>query len=136
MNDDLVRAEAAGRREAAIARQRALDLARTEHDDQPRPEVPVDRPLQSAGGGARLEKSPAGYLLDGHLLACGDVIEVYTNRANGWIRGRFEWDGQGAPRVAINLWDPSGPLDEDALPPWVGDLDASLAPGAICRRKT
>jgi hypothetical protein len=72
-----------------------------------------------------------GYRLAGRPLRSGDVIEVYTNAANGWIRARFE-DHDG-PRVAIHLWDPIGRRDEDGLPPWVGELDAPLPARAVAR---
>jgi hypothetical protein len=77
----------------------------------------------------------ASYHLGDKQLAVGDTIELYTNHANTWVRGRFEWSGQAAdrPRFAINLWDPDGPQDADGLPPWIGDLEGPLPARAICR---
>ena len=77
-----------------------------------------------------------GYQLGGEIVHVGDVIEVYTNDANGWLRGRFEWNGgaDDGPRIAVNLWDPYGAPDEDGLPPWVGEIDIALPARAICRR--
>ena len=75
------------------------------------------------------------YTLAGRRVRVGDVLELYTNSASGWLRGRFEWTESVAdrPRIAVNLWDPTGPGDEDGLPPWVGALDAPLPPGAMLR---
>ena len=75
------------------------------------------------------------YTLGGEVVMVGDAIEVYTNGFNGWIRGRFEWDGerQNPPKFAVNIWNPKGPADEDGLPPWVGDLEAELPADALCR---
>jgi len=88
--------------------------------------------------GARitLDREGARYRLAGRALEVGEVIEVYTNTANGWVRGRFEWSGDPSqrPRIAMNLWDPNGQRDEDGLPPWVGDLEATLPERAVCRR--
>ena len=65
----------------------------------------------------------------------GDVVELYTNGANGWLRGRFEWSGEPTERpcFAINLWDPTGPRDEDGLPPWVATLEAPIPAAARLR---
>jgi hypothetical protein len=68
------------------------------------------------------------FRLAGQIVRTADVLELYTNRANGWLRGRFEWSGDPAirPHLEINLWDPIGPRDEDGLPPWVATLAAPL----------
>lgn len=98
-----------------------------------------DAPERGLAGGHRLElvevDGEARYRLDGTWVVVGDVIEVYTNTANGWLRGRFEWTGHAsdAPRIALNVWDPDGPRDEDGLPPWVGDLEASIPVNAAVR---
>ena len=75
------------------------------------------------------------YTLQGEVVMIGDAIEVYTNGFNGWIRGRFEWSGEKSsrPKIAINVWNPKGPADEDGLPPWVGDLEAEVPADALCR---
>jgi hypothetical protein len=89
--------------------------------------------------GAALELSTVRgtlrYTLKGEVVVVGDAIEVYTNGFNGWIRGRFEWDGvpETRPKIAVNVWNPKGPADEDGLPPWVGDLEAELPAAALCR---
>lgn len=79
------------------------------------------------------EDGPCWYL-EGRSLQIGDVIEVFTNNANSWVRGRFEWGGGKAPpKLAINLWDPNGDSDEDGLPPWIGELESPLPKRAVCR---
>ncbi|MBT3222658.1 MAG: hypothetical protein HN348_26585 [Proteobacteria bacterium] len=76
------------------------------------------------------------FVLDGKILHVGDVVEVFTNSANGWLRGRFEWSGRlnERPCLAINLWNPHGPRDADGLPPWVGEMVAEIPVRALCRR--
>lgn len=77
------------------------------------------------------------WTLDGAELRPGDVIEVFTNQHTQWLRGRFEWDVDNErPSLAINVWDPDGPEDEDGLPPWIGELTCPIPAGAICRRAT
>lgn len=79
------------------------------------------------------EGHPA-WFLEGRALRVGDVVEMYTNAANGWVRGRFEWaGGDAAPRLAMNVWDPTGPRDEDGLPPWIADVEVAVPKRAICR---
>lgn len=75
------------------------------------------------------------HLLAGSPLQPGAIIEVYTNRANGWIRGRYEWSGRPSdlPRLVVNLWNPHGEPDADGLPPLVGEIDSPIPEGAICR---
>ena len=75
------------------------------------------------------------FRLAGQTVCTADVLELYTNRANGWIRGRFEWTGDPAvrPTLEIHLWDPVGPRDEDGLPPWVATLAAPLPAAARLR---
>lgn len=75
------------------------------------------------------------WFLQGRPLSVGDTVELYTNRANGWIRGRFEWSGlrHERPRIAVNIWNPHGEPDPDGLPPWVGELEAAIPRDAICR---
>ena len=65
----------------------------------------------------------------------GTVFEIYTNAGNGWLRGRFEWNGgfDDPPRLAMNIWNPKGPWDEDGLPPWLGDVEIEVPAKAICR---
>ena len=99
----------------------------------------LDAPQPSSERGHRLElvsvDGEERFRLDGTWVLVGDVVQLYTNTANGWVRGRFEWSGNLAerPRLAMNLWDPTGPRDDDGVPPWVGDLEAVLPPGAILR---
>jgi hypothetical protein len=75
------------------------------------------------------------WCLGDRALSVGDPIEVYTNRANGWLRGRFEWSGRATdrPRVSVNLWDPDGEADADGLPPWVGELVADIPVHTVVR---
>lgn len=139
MGDDLSakiqKAEREARQAAALAREKGIAT----HDAQTLPRTRTDAPLRPSAGGERLafgsgESGPC-WLLEGRELAVGDVIEVYTNAANGWIRGRFAWSGgdQDPPRLVINLWDANGARDEDGVPPFVGELDAALPRGATCR---
>jgi hypothetical protein len=81
------------------------------------------------------EEQKLRYYLEGRQLGVGDVVELFTTAANGWVRGRFEWTEQEAdvPRFAVNLWDPNGVEDEDGLPPWVGSLEAAIPPRAVFR---
>ena len=99
----------------------------------PQPDAPAPSTIVV---GELLELVDGSYRLDGRTIAPGDGLEVFTNVANGWVRGRFAWTGQAAdsPRLAINLWDPRWPRDPGDLPPWVGELDAVLPARAICRR--
>lgn len=98
-----------------------------------------DAPLPSSERGHRLElvveDDLVRFRLDGTWVLVGDVLELYTNTANGWVRGRFEWSGEREerPRLALNLWDPTGPRDEEGLPPYVGALEAPLPEGAVLR---
>lgn len=60
------------------------------------------------------------------------MIELYTNAANGWLRGRFVAVRDGA-HLVINVWDANGPRDEDGVPPFVGEFDAIIPRRATCR---
>lgn len=75
------------------------------------------------------------HFLHGRPLSVGDTVELYTNRANGWIRGRYEWSGRrdDRPRLAINIWNPHGERDADGLPPWAGEIDAAIPKNGVCR---
>lgn len=98
-----------------------------------------DAPLPSSELGHELERVSTSegerYRLDETWVVPGDVVELYTNRSNGWIRGRFEWSGRAAerPRLAMNLWDPTGPQDTEGLPTWLGSVELELPEGAILR---
>ncbi|MFT4627423.1 MAG: hypothetical protein ACI8PZ_006107 [Myxococcota bacterium] len=100
--------------------------------------APAVAPPSSVDAAPLVVDASAGipvYTLAGRRVRVGDVLELYTNSASGWLRGRFEWTESVAdrPRIAVNLWDPTGPRDEDGLPPWVGALDAPLPAGAMLR---
>ncbi len=115
------------KREDALVRTRAVMVGGERAPD----------PTRDLHDGAHILVGADGALtLAGAPLAVGSPIEVFTNRANGWVRGRLEWSGRKgeAPRLAINVWDPAGDLDEDGLPPWVGALETPLPPRARVRR--
>ncbi len=103
-----------------------------------RPAVSLD-PVAGSAPIGHLERATVEgrvqYRLLGQPVRSGDVVELFTNLSSGWLRGRFEWSERvdEAPRLAVNLWDPTGPRDEDGLPPWVGELDARLPVGAVLR---
>ena len=84
---------------------------------------PVDQERRGERGPLILGKDEGvdRYFIAGELIAVGQPIEIYTNQANGWIRGRFEWTGDvnDRPQLAIHCWDPDGARDADGLPPWV-----------------
>lgn len=83
----------------------------------------------------RDEGGTYGYFLVERRLRVGTAFELYTNAGNGWIRGRFEWQGgaDDPPRMAVNIWNPKGPWDEDGLPPWIGNVEIEIPANAICR---
>jgi hypothetical protein len=83
----------------------------------------------------RDEDGSFGYFLVERRLRVGTAFEMYTNAGNGWIRGRFEWAGdqKDPPKLAMNLWNPKGPWDEDGLPPWIGEAELVVPDKAICR---
>ena len=75
------------------------------------------------------------WTLHGTPVRSGQVVEIYTNKANGWMRGQLSWSGEVAdrPRLVITLWNPWGGRDVDGLPPRVGEIDAEIPAGAVCR---
>lgn len=83
----------------------------------------------------RDEEGTAGYFLVERRLRVGTAFELYTNAANGWIRGRFEWNGgfDDPPRLVMNMWNPKGPWDEEGLPPLLGCVELVVPSRAICR---
>lgn len=134
--NDVIAAERQARQEAA--RQRAHGLEEAQQHPR-RPDDARSLPRRVEAGvleRARTAEGHPAWFLGGHPLRVGDVVEVFTNSANGWLRGRFEWDGgaEDPPRIALNVWDPNGTRDEDGLPPWVGSLDARIPDGARVRR--
>ena len=98
---------------------------------------PVDQERISEQGCLTLGKDEGvdRYFLAGQLLSVGQPIEVFTNHANGWVRGRFEWSGavEERPTLALHCWDPDGARDADGLPPWVGELVTVIPERAVCR---
>jgi hypothetical protein len=84
--------------------------------------------------GADEQGDPACFL-EGRVVRSGDVVEVFTNAANPWIRGRFDWSGKpdDPPKLSINVWDPHGARDEDGLPPWIGTMEAAIPRRAVLR---
>jgi hypothetical protein len=89
--------------------------------------------VPAASAGDRIVLDGPNATLGGRELHPGAVIEVYTNAANGWLRGRYERADGGPPRLAVHVWDLLGARDEDGLPPWTGELDAPLPLKATCR---
>lgn len=122
--DDVRRAEREARERAAREREARTPPILAGRHASARPAV----------RGAPLAFRDGRWCIGEDPLSVGDIVEVYTNRAAGWLRGRFEWDGEGRPRLGINVWDPHGEVDEDGLPPWVGDLDAVIPERAVVRR--
>lgn len=96
------------------------------------------RPTQShAAASALTEGTDEGepcYVLQGQPVRDGQVLEVYTNRANGFLRGQVvcgTWPDR--PRLQITLWDAWGKRDVDGLPPRVGTWEVPLLDGVMCR---
>jgi len=74
------------------------------------------------------------WILQGQPLRGGQVLEVYTNRANGFLRGQvLVGSFPERPRLQITLWDAWGPRDVDGLPPRVGVWEVELLDGVKCR---
>lgn len=74
------------------------------------------------------------WVLQGNAVRDGMVLEVYTNRANGYLRGQVvgrPWPER--PHLALTLWDPFGRRDVDGLPPRVGQWEVPIPEGARCR---
>jgi hypothetical protein len=119
---DVDEAYRASAREAALARHRTPDR------------LPADAEsgLPGRRGSGRLVVVDGTHTLADRPVHIGDVIEVFTNPANGWVRGRFELSS-GVAELIVNIWDPGGVHDEDGLPPWVGAWGGALPEGAICR---
>lgn len=136
--DDLVRAMS-----QASARKRAAMLT-----------APVERPVEKpdelqdieqsafarpAPNGEKLargrsEDGAAVWFLEGRVVRNDDVVEVYTNRSNGWLRGRFRWSAsEGVPQLIVNMWDPTGARDADGLAPLIGTLVCALPIASILR---
>jgi hypothetical protein len=123
----------AARREA-IERHKRLEQAKVG-------EVPTSSSVSDRAHGHLVLGTHRGrpaYLLDGRVLHSGDTAELYTDSANGWLRGRFAWSGEPGdpPRLLINLWDPKGRRDAEGMPPWIGEWGAPLPPRAALRRPT
>jgi len=74
------------------------------------------------------------WVLQGNPVRDGMVMEVYTNKANGFVRGQVVWEGWPTrPRLLVTLWNPWGGRDVDGLPPRVGHWELDLPEGARCR---
>lgn len=74
------------------------------------------------------------WLLQGNPVRDGVVLEVYTNRANGFVRGQVvtrPWPQR--PHLVLTLWDAWGRRDVDGLPPRVGQWEVAIPEGARCR---
>lgn len=114
------------------SRKLAVKRASRQPDDAATAKAPAPSAAKTARRGLPLVRRASddrvSYTIGGRPVNVGDPIEVYTNAANGWVRGRFEWTEQpdDAPRLAIHCWDPDGKPDADGLPPWVGELVMSL----------
>ncbi len=135
--DDLLaqirEAERQARTNEALARaQGGEKVRRVTRDDAP--------PAGTSRGGEPLafgtdDQGDPACFLEGRVVRTGDPVEVFTNSANTWMRGRFDWSGRRdeAPRLSINVWDPVGARDEDGLPPWIGTMEAALPRKAVLR---
>jgi len=74
------------------------------------------------------------WTLQGQPVRDGMVLEVYTNRANGFVRGQVRWSSwPERPRLALTLWNPWGIRDADGLPPKLGMWEVELVEGLMCR---
>jgi hypothetical protein len=82
--------------------------------------------------GGALHVDAGVWLLEGRPLTEGDEVELYTNAATGWVRGRFSLDGD-APRLGVPLWDVNGPWDDQGQAPWVGVAQIPLPARAVLR---
>ncbi len=118
-----------------LERQLRKDAAKEREVSRPKTRALRERAPKSSAAPLSFEpdRAPPWRLLDAELRP-GAVIEVYTNHHHGWLRGRFEWTpGEAHPWLAINIWDPEGPADEDGLPPWVGEMRCEIPAKALCR---
>ncbi len=73
------------------------------------------------------------WILMGQPVRDGAVLEVYTNKANGYMRGQVlvgPWPER--PRLMVTLWNPWG-RDVDGLHPRVGTWEVELMEGVRCR---
>ncbi len=73
------------------------------------------------------------WTLHGSPVVDGAVLEIYTNRANGWVRGQVVGQRSDRPRLLVTLWNPWGPRDVDGLPPQVGSFEIIVGEGSMCR---
>ena len=133
-NLDVNAALSAASRKSGRARTLLVDQERVYPQ---REQWPVDQGRVAMTGRLKLGKD-AGvdrYFIAGEMIEVGQPIEVFTNHANRWVRGRFEWSGRAGerPTLAIHLWDPAGARDADGLPPWVGELITDIPARAVCR---
>jgi len=74
------------------------------------------------------------WILQGQPVREGQILEVYTNRANGFVRGQVSlrpWPER--PQLTITVWDAWGTRDADGLPPRVGTWSLELLDGIKCR---
>jgi hypothetical protein len=74
------------------------------------------------------------WVLQGNPVRDGMVLEVYTNKANGFVRGQVvcqPWPAR--PKLMVTLWNPWGGRDVDGLPPRVGQWELELPDEARCR---
>ena len=120
---DAIRRAEAGERELTVMEMQQLGRER--------------RPLRKSDAAplvAGVDGAGPCYTLHGQPLRDGQVIEVYTNRANGFVKGVVvvrPWPER--PKVRIVLWDAWGPRDVDGWPPRVGAWDLEIPDGARCR---
>jgi hypothetical protein len=71
------------------------------------------------------------WFLQGRELRLGDVIDVYTHGATGWLRGSFEPTQK--PLLLVSLRDPRGTRGADGQFPSVGELAFEIPRRAVCR---
>jgi len=73
------------------------------------------------------------WMLQGQPIREGMILEVYTNRANGFIRGQVHDCWPERPRLLLTVWNPWGQRDVDGLPPKVGAWEVELYEGIMCK---
>jgi hypothetical protein len=116
-------------RQGARAQQARVEADQAEKraaaDDRERREPP------SGAGRLVLERRQGEwrYYLGEHRIRGGDAVEFYVDARVGWVRGRFQWGRRHTtpPSIRVRGYHPDDPTA------FLGELDVSLPPDAICR---
>ncbi len=124
------RAATASARERAGATEREMSVMEMQKGGRERrPNKPDTAPLVEGRDG----ELPV-YTLFGQPIRQGQVLEVYTNRANGFLRGEVvAMPFPERPRLRVTLWNAWGRRDADGLPPKLGAWELPLIDGVMCR---